>query len=126
MYEPQRLDEVMDLVLSRIGVAAARHLDRLSTDWDTLATVPWSGRTRPLSLQDGHLVFSAVKSPKLLGEMRHLEGNRFVVRWIDRSLEADAYVLFETDRNDNVTGISMSRMDDGDYDFEDLKLKRVE
>ncbi|MBT8215139.1 MAG: DUF721 domain-containing protein [Acidimicrobiia bacterium] len=56
MYEPQRLDEVMDLVLSRIGVAAARHLDRLTTDWDALAAVPWSGRTRPLSLQEGHLV----------------------------------------------------------------------
>lgn len=86
---------------------------------------PWFGDIN-ITLQDGHLVFAADKSPKFLGQLRRLEGNRFVVRWIDRTLEADAYVLFETDRNDKVTGISMTKMDDGDYDFEDLELKRVE
>lgn len=86
---------------------------------------PWFGDVS-IGLKDGQLVFSAVKSPKLLGEMRHLEGNRFMVRWADRSLEADAYVRFETDRNDKVTGISMTGMYDGGYDFEDLKLMRVE
>jgi hypothetical protein len=86
---------------------------------------PWFGDIT-IRLKDGHLVFSAIKSPKLLGQMRHLEGDRFMVRWIDRTLEADAYVLFERDRNDRVTSISMTKADDGDYDFEDLDLKRVE
>jgi CubicO group peptidase (beta-lactamase class C family) len=86
---------------------------------------PWFGDIK-IALQDGQLVFSAEKSPKFLGEMRHLDGNRFVVRWIDRSLEADAYVLFETDRKNRVTGISMTKLDDGDYDFEDLDLTKVE
>jgi len=79
-----------------------------------------------ITIKDGHLVFAADKSPKFLGELSQLDGNRFSVRWIDRTLEADAYVLFETDRNDKVTGISMTKMDDGDYDFEDLELKKVE
>lgn len=86
---------------------------------------PWFGDIN-IRQEGGQLVFSAVKSPKLLGQMSHLEGNRFVVRWIDRTLEADAYVLFETDRKNRITGISMTRLDDGDYDFEDLKLIKVE
>jgi len=79
-----------------------------------------------ISLENGQLVFSADKSPKFTGSMRRHDGNRFSVRWTDRSLEADAYVLFEMDRNDQVTAISMMKLQDGDYDFEDLKLKKVE
>jgi len=86
---------------------------------------PWFGDIT-ITLKDDQLVFAADKSPKFLGEMRQLEGNRFSVRWIDRTLGADAYVLFETDRKGKVTGISMTKMDDGDYDFEDLELKRVD
>lgn len=86
---------------------------------------PWFGDV-VISLEDGQLVFLAVKSPKFKGAMLHHYGNRFSVRWTDRSLEADAYVLFETDKNDQVTAISMMKLQDGDYDFEDLKLKKVE
>lgn len=86
---------------------------------------PWFGDIT-ITLQDDHLVFAADKSPKFLGEMKQLEGKRFVVHWTDRTLEADAYILFEMDRNDEVTGISMTKMDHGDYDFEDLELKKVE
>ncbi|MBT8198289.1 MAG: DUF721 domain-containing protein [Acidimicrobiia bacterium] len=46
----------MDLVLSRIGVASARHLDELTSRWDDITGVPWAGRTWPLSLQEGELV----------------------------------------------------------------------
>ena len=86
---------------------------------------PWFGDV-VISLEDGQLVFSADKSPKFTGSMSHHDGNRFSVRWTDRSLEADAYVLFEMDRDDRVTAISMMKMQNGDYDFEDLKLKKVE
>ena len=86
---------------------------------------PWFGDIN-IDLENGHLVFSAVKSPKFKGVMSHHDGNRFVVRWTDRTLEADAYVLFEMDRSGRVNGISMTKMDDGDYDFEDLNLKKVD
>jgi CubicO group peptidase (beta-lactamase class C family) len=86
---------------------------------------PWFGDV-VIALEDGQLIFSANKSPKFTGSMRPHDGNRFIVRWTDRSLEADAYVLFEMDRNDQVIAISMMKMQDGDYDFEDLKLKKVE
>ena len=72
-------------------------------------------------------LFVAVHQPEIAVYILQcqLEGNRFFVRWIDRTIEADAYVLFETDRNDQVAGLSMTKMDDGDYDFEDLELKKV-
>lgn len=86
---------------------------------------PWFGDIS-IELEDGQLVFSSEKSPKFKGILRHHDGNRFVVRWIDRTLEADAYVLFEQVGSGPVTGISMTKMDDGDFDFEDLVLTRVE
>jgi len=86
---------------------------------------PWFGDVI-ISLIDGQLVFDAVKSPKLSGLLSHRQGNRFVIRWTDRTLEADAYIQFETDKDNQVTAITMLKLDDGDFDFEDLNLTRVE
>jgi CubicO group peptidase (beta-lactamase class C family) len=86
---------------------------------------PWFGDII-IRLKDGQLYFSAEKSPKLAGEMSHHDGSRFVVRWTDRTLEADAYVLFERGQNDRVVGISMTKLDPGDFDFAGLNLSRVE
>jgi hypothetical protein len=86
---------------------------------------PWFGDIR-ISIEDDQLVFAAVKSPKFKGPMRHKQGNRFIVNWTDRTLEADAWVTFETGRDGQVSGISMTKLDNGDYDFEDLELIKVE
>jgi CubicO group peptidase (beta-lactamase class C family) len=86
---------------------------------------PWFGDVI-IAQEDGQLVFSADRSPKFKGSMRQHDGSRFIVNWTDRTLEADAYVEFETDRNDQVIAISMTKLQDGDFDFEDLKLKKVE
>jgi hypothetical protein len=77
-------------------------------------------------MENSQLVFAAEKSPKLTGPLHHHDGSRFVVRWTDRTLEADAYVLFERGEDDRVVGISMTKLDHGDFDFEDLDLSRVE
>ena len=79
-----------------------------------------------IALEDGQLVFSADRSPKLRGPLSHHEGNRFFIRWTDRSLEADAWIEFELDEDGPAQAISMSKFDGGDYDFEDLELTRVE
>ncbi len=86
---------------------------------------PWFGDVT-IRLEDDRLVFDADKSPKLTGGMTHSDGSRFIVRWTDRTLEADAYVLFERGDKDRVVGISMTKLDHGDFDFEDLDLSRVE
>jgi hypothetical protein len=86
---------------------------------------PWFGDVS-IAMEDGQLVFSADKSPVFKGILNHHDGNRFVVRWIDRTLEADAYVLFEAEPDGKVTAISMTKLDNGDFDFEDLQLTRIE
>lgn len=86
---------------------------------------PWFGDIM-IELEDGQLLFSSDKSPKFKGRLRHHDGNRFVVRWIDRTLGTDAFVSFEQEYGGPVIGISMTKMGDGDYDFEDLVLTRVE
>jgi CubicO group peptidase (beta-lactamase class C family) len=86
---------------------------------------PWFGDVL-ITLEDGQLVFSSEKTPKLKGPLRHEEGDRFSIRWIDRSLEADAYILFEPDKKDVVTKMSMSKLFNGDYNFEDLDFTKVE
>jgi hypothetical protein len=86
---------------------------------------PWFGDVI-IRLEDGQLLFAAEKSPKLAGRMSHHDGSRFVVRWTDRTLEADAFVLFDRGLDDKIVGISMTKLDRGDFDFEDLDLSRVE
>jgi len=86
---------------------------------------PWFGDV-VIQLEDGQLVFSSDKSPKLLGPLTHFQGNQFMIRWIDRSLEADAYIEFETGEDGQVKKMSMSKLVRGDYDFEDLDFSRVE
>lgn len=86
---------------------------------------PWFGDIT-ISLNDDQLYFAAEKSPKLAGVLSHHDGSRFIVRWTDRSLEADAYILFERGENDRVVAMSMTKLDRGDYDFEDLDLTKVE
>jgi len=86
---------------------------------------PWFGDV-VIAADDGQLVFSADRSPKLKGPLSHYEGNRFFIRWTDRTLEADAWIEFEMGEDGPASAISMSKLDGGGYDFEDLALTRVE
>jgi CubicO group peptidase (beta-lactamase class C family) len=68
------------------------------------------------------------KSPRLNGYVTHYKSNTFIVRWTDRSLDADAYILFSMDRNGKADGFKMesiSPLTDFSFDFQDLDLKRV-
>lgn len=87
---------------------------------------PWFGQVI-ISQKDGKLWFDAVKSPRLTGEMLAYKGNTFVVKWIDRSMDADAFVLFDLNETGMAAGFSMkaiSPLTDFSYDFQDLSFKR--
>ncbi len=81
-----------------------------------------------ISLKNGRYWFDSKRSPKLTGELFPYRGNTFVVKWKDRSMDADAFVNFRLDINGKAAGISMqavSPMTDFSYDFQDLDLRRV-
>ena len=82
-----------------------------------------------ISLKNGKLWFDSKRSPKLTGEMFAYKGNSFVVKWRDRSMDADAFVIFSLDMEGKGAGITMqpiSPLTDFSYDFQDLDFHRVQ
>jgi CubicO group peptidase (beta-lactamase class C family) len=88
---------------------------------------PWFGEI-VISVKAGKLWFDAKRSPKLTGEMLPYKGNTFIVKWTDRSMDADAFVQFSLDKHGKPSGVKMeaiSPLTDFSYDFQDLDFKRV-
>jgi hypothetical protein len=80
-----------------------------------------------ISAKGQQLWFISKRSPKLTGEMLPYKGNAFVVKWRDRSMHADAFVLFSMDENGKASGMTMKPVDpdtDFSYDFQDLSFHR--
>jgi hypothetical protein len=87
---------------------------------------PWFGHVN-IRLEDGQLVFESDKSPKFIGELQHHDGDRFILRWNDRTLNSDAWAQFERDESGSAVAISMLAVSEhGDYDYKDLVFSRVE
>ena len=77
--------------------------------------------------QNAKLWFTSMRSPRLKGELLSYKGNTFIVKWNDRSFDADAYVKFTTDNDGKATGMKMesiSPLTDFSYDFQDLDFTR--
>jgi len=78
-----------------------------------------------ISLKNGKFWFDSKRSPKLSGEMQYYKGNTFVVKWNDRSMDADAWVQFSLDKEGRGESIKMkaiSPLTDFSFDFHDLEL----
>ena len=88
---------------------------------------PWYGDIL-LEAKDGRLEIRFSHTPALKGHLEHWQHDTFVVRWEDRSLDADAYLTFSL-RPDG--SIDQGRMEpvspttDFSYDFRDLVLRPV-
>lgn len=69
------------------------------------------------------------RSELLTGPLEHFQNNTFIARWYERTLEADAYVTFETSPEGVISGIKMkpvSPLTDFSFDFQHLDPKKVE
>ncbi|MDP4222374.1 MAG: serine hydrolase [Bacteroidota bacterium] len=81
-----------------------------------------------ISVKNGNLWFDSKRSMKLTGEMFAYKGTTFIVKWNDRSMDADAYVMFCLDKTGKASGIKMeaiSPLTDFSYDFQDLDFSRA-
>jgi len=77
--------------------------------------------------EGGKLLFEAQKSRRLKGKMLPYKGNTFIVKWDDRSLDADAFAMFTLDSEGIASGLKMkaiSPLTDFSFDFHDLDLNR--
>ncbi|MFT3747652.1 MAG: serine hydrolase [Agriterribacter sp.] len=82
-----------------------------------------------ISIKNGKPWFDSKRSYKLTGEMFYYKGNTFVVKWNDRSMDADAFASFILDESGKTVGLTMkaiSPLTDFSYDFQDLDFKRAE
>lgn len=80
-----------------------------------------------ISIKNGKLWFDSKRSTKLTGELMAYKGNTFIVKWTDRSFDANAYVMFTLDNTGIASDIKMkaiSPMTDFSYDFQDLDFRR--
>jgi CubicO group peptidase (beta-lactamase class C family) len=86
----------------------------------------WFGEIT-ISEKSSIMRFDSKRSPKLTGELIFYKGNTFVVKWDDRSMDADAFAIFSLDENGNPSGMKMkaiSPLTDFSYDFQDLEFVR--
>lgn len=89
-------------------------------------TDKWFG-TVNITQKNGGLWFSSQKSPRLTGQMFPYKGNSWIVKWNDRSFDADAFVNFSLDTDGKANGMTMkaiSPLTDFSFDFHDLDFKR--
>jgi len=79
-----------------------------------------------ISYANNALTMQFGNTPALHGTLEHYQHNTFVVRWDDRTLEADAFVNFNLNPDGSINYATMkavSRATDFSFDFHDLKLK---
>ncbi len=87
-------------------------------DWFGEVTVSGDGKSYRLTCKN---------SPRLKGDLLPYSPNVMLIKWDDRSYDADAFVNFNFDENgkaQTVTIKPISGVTDFSFDFEDLNLKR--
>lgn len=89
-------------------------------------TDQWFGDIK-ISMVNGKFHFQAANSPKLRGDMTFYKDKTFIVKWYDRSLDADAFVTFTTDKagvGKQIKLAAISPLTDFSFDFQDLDFTR--
>ncbi|MDN5481806.1 MAG: DUF3471 domain-containing protein, partial [Chryseobacterium sp.] len=64
----------------------------------------------------------------LKGELLPFSNNTFIIKWDDRSYDADAYLIFSYDENGKAESAKMKAISDiidFSFDFDDLDLRKV-
>ncbi|MGB1263726.1 MAG: serine hydrolase [Cognaticolwellia sp.] len=111
--------------------AEAARVDKNSTPSLPLASYAqtyvdnWYGEIS-ISLENDNLVMQFGNTPALRGALEHYQHNTFIVRWHDRTLEADAYVNFNLNPDGSINYVTMEAVSwatDFSFDFHDLKLQ---
>ena len=88
----------------------------------------WFGEVT-ISERNGKYYYKSKKSPKLQGKMYFYKGNTYIVKWNERSLEADAFVNFHLNHEAKPVGYkieAISPLTDFSFDFQDLEFNRID
>jgi CubicO group peptidase (beta-lactamase class C family) len=86
----------------------------------------WFGDVE-VSQQGNTYRISCANSPRLKGGLLPFSNNSFIIKWDDRSYDADAYIIFNYDENGKAESAKLkpiSDVTDFSFDFDDLDLRR--
>ncbi|MGS2719308.1 serine hydrolase [Paraglaciecola aestuariivivens] len=89
---------------------------------------PWLGRFIIEAKQE-QLQIRALRVQKFVGDLFVFGKDQLLIRWHDRSLEADAIIQFKRNAQGQVNGMTLSPESsdiDFSYDFQDLNFTKVE
>lgn len=81
-----------------------------------------------ISTINGQLEMRFSHTPDLTGILEHWQFDTFAVRWYDRSLRGDAFIIFALDENGQIDHARMEPFSpsvDFSFDYQDLLLKPV-
>src|SRR5665647_1661701 len=112
-------DEILSLIDSQIKKGTT---NRNPDEYAGTYTDKWFGDIT-ITAVNGKLRFRSVNSPKLRGDMLYYTGNTYIVKWDDRTLDADAFAVFALDTDGKPSSITMkaiSPLTDFSFDFHDL------
>ena len=127
-FTPKQSDELQENTANKVK-AELYHLDKQHqlADYAGRYQDPWLG-VFSLSLQGDKLTMSSKRVVQLVGDMQPVAADKFLVRWNDRSLDADVYAIFNRDEGGNIQQmLLLPASDDIDfsYDFQDLDFKKL-
>jgi len=87
---------------------------------------PWFGDVSIMLVED-ELWFASTKSQRITGRLWPQSEHTFIARWTDRSVNADAWVMFEIDESGTSSGMKMLKLlQSSEIDYMDLDFSRVE
>lgn len=119
--------KITDKIWADISAEQQKNTTKIDfTKYEGTYTDPWFGDI-VISEKNGKPWFDSKNSPRLSGEMFAYKGNTFIIKWNDRSMDADAYVMFDLDYEGKPDAIKMkaiSPLTDFSFDFQDLNFKR--
>ena len=123
-FTPEPAEDGLDEILTIVSddASAALPLDVYAGYYED----PWFGGV-DVYVERGMLWFASRKSPRMKGPLHPYDGNRFVARWSDRTLDGDAFVDF-------LPGAGGMRMlleplpetTDWSFNYQDLDFSRIE
>ena len=109
--------------------------ERDSTAGPSLPLAKYAGTYRDawygdvgIAEENGGLVIRMLRTPGMVGDLKHWQHDTFVARWRDRELRADAYVTFALNPDGSIDQVKLAPTSpavDFSFDFQDLLLRPV-
>lgn len=121
-----------DKILADVSaaIAEAQKASGNKTDYASLEGTykdAWFGGIE-IRQENGRLRWRSARSPRLRGTIEPYKGSTLIIRWDDRSFDADAFITFQLDPNGKAESFKMkaiSPLTDFSFDFHDLDPQRV-